>query len=97
MTISRRNFLLAAGAGTIAAPGIGGLLKHPGGVESDSQRDYSLWSSEVPALPKLPQLEGDRKVDLAIIEGNAVPVAAGRHIGAFRPVFDVLFNLPHQR
>ncbi len=44
MKLSRRGFLLASGAGVLAAPGVAGLLGGRGGVETDVRED-SLWSS----------------------------------------------------
>ena len=59
MKLSRRGFILASGAGVLAAPGVAGLVAGRGGVETGVRED-SLWTSEAPSMPQAPRFEGER-------------------------------------
>ena len=95
MNLSRRHFLLASGASVLAAPGIGGLAIGNCGVETESVRDISLWTTEAPQLPHLPRIEGERKVDLAIVGGGYTGLACAYYTKILRPDWSVIVLESH--
>lgn len=96
MAISRRNFLLGAGAAALAAPGLAGLGRGRDRVETTGVREPSLWSSEITALPSQPQYRGNRSVDLAIVGGGFTGLACAYYAKRFRPDWDVIVLDSHQ-
>jgi len=96
MTISRRKFLLGSGAAALAAPGIAGLAGGKDEVETDGERDESLWTAEIPSLPAQPLYQGDRKVDLAIIGGGYTGLACAYYAKRFRPDWSVIVLDSHK-
>ncbi len=90
MSISRRKFLIGAGAGAIAAPGIANLAVGRDGVEVDSVREPSLWSSQAPALPAQPKYQGNRSVDLAIVGGGYTGLSCAYYAKRLRPDWKVV-------
>lgn len=92
---SRRNFLLGTAA-TLAAPGVVGLLAGNRGVELDGIRKDSVWTNEIPAIPKFPIFEGERKVDLAIIGGGYTGLACAYYAKLFQPDWTVVVLESHQ-
>lgn len=95
MELSRRKFLLAGGAGVLAAPGIAGLVAGERGVESDTRRD-SVWVTGAPSMPKMPRYEGDRAVDLAIIGGGYTGLSCAYYAKLFRPDWKVVVLESHR-
>jgi len=93
--ISRRNFMLATGAGIVAAPGIAGLIMGERGVEVDSVRSTSLWTTQAPSLPQQPRFEGERKVDLVIVGGGYTGLACAYYAKKFRPNWSVIVLESH--
>jgi glycine/D-amino acid oxidase-like deaminating enzyme len=89
MALSRRGFLLAAGAGALAAPGIAGLVAGRRGVEAGAERPESLWTSEIPPIPPAPRLEGEHGVDLAIVGGGYTGLACAFYAKKLRPDWSV--------
>lgn len=59
------------------------------GVEVDEVRKESLWASEAP-MPRSPELEGDRAVDLAIIGGGFTGLSCAYYARTFRPEWSVI-------
>ncbi len=90
MKLSRRGFLLASGAGVLAAPGMAGLVAGRGGVETAGVREDCLWTSEAPPMPQAPRFEGERKVDLAIVGGGYTGLACAYYAKLFRPDWSVI-------
>jgi gamma-glutamylputrescine oxidase len=97
MTISRRNLLLGAGAGVLAAPGLAGLVVRKDGVENPDVRGGgdSLWRNEIPSLPQLPQYAGDRKVDLAVVGGGYTGLSCAYYAKKLRPDWTVVMLESH--
>jgi len=95
MKISRRKFLLTTGAGVVTAPGIAGLIMGERGVEANSIRNTSLWSTQVPSLPQLPRFEDERKVDLVIVGGGYTGLACAYYAKKFRPDWSVVVLESH--
>lgn len=95
MTISRRKFMVGAGVGAVAAPGVASLLSGPHGVQADSKRDPSLWTTEVEGLPKQPEFKGERKVDLAIVGGGYTGLSCAYYAKKFRPDWSVVVLESH--
>ncbi len=89
MRLSRRRFLLASGAGMLAAPGVAGLVTGRGGVETGGRED-SLWSSEAPSMPPARRFEGERKVDLAVVGSGYTGLACAYYAKLFRPDWTVI-------
>lgn len=96
MDISRRKFLLGAGATALAAPGLGGLMLEQKGVEYQFARRNSLWSDELSAQPPLASLQGDRKVDVAIVGGGYTGLSCAYYLKQFRPDWTVIVLESHQ-
>lgn len=98
MTISRRNLLLGAGAGAIAAPGLAGLALGGGRAESVAMRSGgdSLWTGEVERLPPQRKLGGDRKVDLAVIGGGYTGLSCAYYAKRMRPDWTVVVLESHK-
>lgn len=90
MAISRRNFLLGSGAGILAAPGIAGLTVGEQGVEADTDRGDSLWTTEIPPLDAQPVFHGERAVDLAIIGGGYTGLSCAYYAKKFRPDWNIV-------
>ncbi|MAZ87164.1 MAG: hypothetical protein CL693_05930 [Cellvibrionaceae bacterium] len=90
MSISRRKFLLGAGAGAIAAPGIANLAVGKVGVEVDSHRDPSLWSDQIAAFAPQPRYQGDRHVDVAIVGGGYTGLSCAYYLKKLRPDWSVV-------
>jgi glycine/D-amino acid oxidase-like deaminating enzyme len=95
MKLSRRRFLLATGAGVLAAPGVAGLVAGRGGVETTGVREDSVWTSYAPPMPPAPRFEGDRKVDLAIVGGGYTGLACAYYARRFRPEWSVIVLESH--
>ncbi len=95
MTVSRRKFLLATGAGALAAPGLGGLVLGTDGVEVDSVRGDSLWTTQIPEIPRQPRFEGDRKADLVIVGGGYTGLACAYYAKQLRPDWSVIVLESH--
>jgi gamma-glutamylputrescine oxidase len=95
MELTRRKFLLAGGAGVLAAPGIAGLVAGERGVESDARQD-SLWVAGAPPMPKMPRYEGDRSVDLAIVGGGYTGLSCAYYAKLFRPEWNVVVLESHR-
>jgi gamma-glutamylputrescine oxidase len=94
MELSRRR-LLIAGAGVLAAPGVAGLAMRRDGVEIDGRRDDSVWTSEAPPPPQPTRLEGDRRVDLAIIGSGYTGLACAYYARRLRPDWSVIVLESH--
>ena len=90
MKISRRKFLLASGAGALAAPGIAGLVAPKDTVEIDSERGTSLWTHEAPELPSFPRFEGERQADLVIVGGGYTGLSCAYYAKKMRPDWTVI-------
>lgn len=82
--LSRRKFLIAAGAG-LAAGAAGVVVDRRSGVERDGTRTLSLWTLEAPPIPRAPRLSGDREVDVAIVGGGYTGLACGYYLKKLRP------------
>jgi len=95
MEFSRRKFLLAGGAGVLAAPGIAGLVAGRRGVEADTRMD-SVWMAGAPAIPEMPRYEGDRSVDLAIVGGGYTGLSCAYYAKRFRPDWKVVVLESHR-
>ena len=93
---SRRKFLLGSGAVALAAPGIAGLVDSRGGVETVDVRKDSLWTTEIPPIPKAPIFEGEHKVDLAIVGGGYTGLACAYYAKLFRPDWSVIVLESHR-
>lgn len=89
MELTRRKFLLAGGAGVLAAPGLAGLVAGERGIETDSRKD-SVWITGAPKMPAMPRYEGDRKVDLAIVGGGYTGLSCAYYAKLFRPDWTVV-------
>lgn len=96
MSVSRRNFLLGAGASVLAAPGIVGLAARKRGVETDTVRQDSLWTAEIPLMPPQPRFQGERQVDLAIVGGGYTGLSCAYYAKLFRPDWTVIVLESHQ-
>jgi len=96
MAISRRNFLLGSSAAAMATPGIAGLARGRDGVEIDGVREPSLWTSEISPLPSLPQYQGDRNVDLAIVGGGYTGLSCAYYAKRLRPDWNIVVLDSHQ-
>jgi gamma-glutamylputrescine oxidase len=94
MKLTRRGFLLASGAGALAAPGVAGLAIGRGGVETGGRVD-SLWSADAPPMPSAPRFEGERKVDLAIVGSGYTGLACAYYAKLFRPDWTVVVLESH--
>ena len=95
MGISRRKFLLAGGAGLLAAPGIAGLVARERGVEADTRQD-AVWMAGAPSMPGVPRYEGDRSVDLAIVGGGYTGLSCAYYAKRFRPDWKVVVLESHR-
>jgi glycine/D-amino acid oxidase-like deaminating enzyme len=98
MTLSRRNLLLGAGAGALAAPGLAGLAFNKHGVQLPDERSGgdSLWTSEIPGIPKQPRFMGDRTVDLAIVGGGYTGLSCAYYARKLRPDWTVVVLESHE-
>ena len=98
MKMSRRGFLYVAGAGAgmLAAPGVGGMLAGRAGVEADSAREDSLWTAEIPPISPAPRLESDQKFDLAVVGGGCTGLACAYYAKRFRPEWSVAVLESHR-
>ncbi|MEP5569342.1 MAG: FAD-dependent oxidoreductase [Halioglobus sp.] len=98
MGISRRDFLLAGGAGAITLPGLAGLAFNDNGIESTKVRGGggSLWMDEITAIPAQPQYEGDRSVDLAIIGAGYTGLATAYYAKRMRPDWNIIVIESHR-
>jgi gamma-glutamylputrescine oxidase len=94
MKLSRRNFLLASGAGALAAPGVVGLAVGGGGVET-GVREESLWTSAAPSMPPAARFEGERKVDLAIVGSGYTGLACAYYAKLYQPDWSVVVLESH--
>ena len=92
---SRRKFLMGS-ATVLAAPGIVGLVAGNKGVEINGVRKDSLWTTEIPPMPKFPTFEGERKVDLVIIGGGYTGLACAYYAKLFQPDWSVLVLDSHR-
>jgi len=95
MEITRRRFLLAGGAGVIAAPGVAGFAAGGTGVEAGPRED-SVWNADAPPMPSVPRYEGDRKVDLAIVGGGYTGLSCAYYAKLFRPERSVVVLESHK-
>jgi glycine/D-amino acid oxidase-like deaminating enzyme len=89
-------FALCAGAGVLAAPGVVGALFGKKGVESGQIRTEALWTTEMPPIAPLPKLDGDRKVDLAIIGGGYTGLSCAYYAKKHRPDWSVAVLESHR-
>jgi glycine/D-amino acid oxidase-like deaminating enzyme len=94
MDLSRRKFLLASGAGVLAAPGVAGLALGRGGVETGVRED-SVWTSAAPAIPRAARFEGERRVDLAVVGSGYTGLACAYYAKLFRPDWSVIVLESH--
>lgn len=90
MKMSRRKFLLGSGAATVATPGLIGLVGTHKGVEVGSSRQDSLWVSEAPPMPEVPQFESEQKVDLAIVGAGYTGLSCAYYTKLMRPDWKVV-------
>jgi glycine/D-amino acid oxidase-like deaminating enzyme len=93
--LSRRKFLVAAGAG-LAAGAAGVVVDRRSGVERDGTRTLSLWTLEAPPIPRAPRLSGDREVDVAIVGGGYTGLACGYYLKKLRPRWSVAVLESHR-
>ncbi len=93
--LSRRKFLVAAGAG-LAAGAAGVVVDRRSGVERDGTRTLSLWTLEAPPIPRAPRLDGDREVDVAIVGGGYTGLACGYYLKKLRPRWSVAVLESHR-
>ena len=98
MKLSRRKFLYVAGtsAAVVAAPGVAGAIVGRGGVEADSVREESLWTSEATRIPPAPRLEDDCHVNMAIVGGGCTGLACAYYVKRFRPDWSVAVLESHR-
>ncbi len=96
--ISSSHALLAlcAGGAALAAPGLGGMLFGARGVESGEKRTEALWTSETPSIEPCPRLEGERRVDLAIVGGGCTGLAGAYYAKKLRPDWSVAVLESHR-
>jgi gamma-glutamylputrescine oxidase len=87
---------LCAGAGALAAPGVASMLFGARGVESGETRTEALWTSEMPSMAPAPRLEGNRKVDLAIIGGGYTGLSCAYYAKKLRPDWSVAVLESHR-
>jgi len=85
-----------AGAGALAAPGVASMLFGLKGVESGETRTEALWTSEMPSIAPAPCLEGERKVNLAIIGGGYTGLSCAYYAKKFRPDWSVALLESHR-
>jgi glycine/D-amino acid oxidase-like deaminating enzyme len=95
MKLSRRQLLLAGGAGVLAAPGVAGLVAGERGVETGTRTD-PVWTTEAPAMPEVPHYEGDRSVDLAIVGSGYTGLSCAYYAKRFRPDWKVVVLESHR-
>jgi glycine/D-amino acid oxidase-like deaminating enzyme len=98
MKLSRRKFLYVAGTGAavVAAPGVGGAIVGVGGVEAESTRGESLWTSETARIPPAPRLENDCHANVAIIGGGGTGLACAYYVKRFLPDWSVTVLESHR-
>jgi len=96
--LSRRKFLIVAGAGAgaLAAPGAGGMLFGSRGVEVGEKREESLWTSESSPVASAARFTGERKVDLAIIGGGYTGLSCAYYAKRFRPEWSIVVLESHR-
>jgi len=87
---------LCAGAGALAAPGVASMLFGAKGVESEETRTEALWTSKMPPIARAPMLEGERKVDLAIIGGGYTGLSCAYYAKKLRPDWSVVALESHR-
>jgi glycine/D-amino acid oxidase-like deaminating enzyme len=95
MDLTRRKFLLAGGAGVLAAPGFAGLAAGERGVEAGTRKD-SVWLASAPTMPEMPRYQGDRSVDLAIVGGGYTGLSCACYAKLFRPEWKVVVLESHR-
>jgi glycine/D-amino acid oxidase-like deaminating enzyme len=74
----------------VVAPGIAGLALAPTGVETNFDRGKSLWRSEVPELPKFPQIDGDINADLVVVGAGYTGLSCAYYVKKLRPDWRVV-------
>jgi len=80
---------LCSSAGALAVPGVAGMLFGTKGVEAGETRTEALWSAEMSSIAPAPRLEGERKVDLAIIGGGYTGLSCAYYTKKLRPDWSV--------
>ena len=87
---------IGAGAGALAAPGIGGKLFGPKGVETEETREDSLWTSELSLTSATTRFEGERTADLAIIGGGYTGLSCAYYAKKVKPEWTVVLLESHR-
>lgn len=90
MTFTRRKFILASGATIITAPGVANIIAGEPGLETDLDRDESLWTQSLSGSPAYSSFQGEGEADLVIVGGGYTGLSCAFYAKQFRPEWRVV-------